>query len=69
MMPIDETGFIRGDYFAPAATGIARVRVVTEGGDGATGASLGHLTALLYRRRDPTARCPDVPLPIEVPPP
>jgi hypothetical protein len=69
MMPLDAAGFIRGDYFAPAATGIARVRVVTAGGDDATDSVLGHLTALLYRRKDPTARCPDVPPPIVVPPP
>jgi len=61
MIPIDAAGFIEGDYFAPSATGLSRVRVVTEGGDGAVSAVLGHLTAMVYRRGDPTARCPDVP--------
>jgi hypothetical protein len=61
MMPIDAAGFIEGCFFAPAATGIARVRVVTAGGDGATNTVLGHVTALAYLRGDPSSRCPDVP--------
>jgi hypothetical protein len=67
MIPIDAAGFIRGDFFAPVAVGRVRVRVASMDGDGATGAVLGHLTALVYRRSDPSSRCPDVPEPPVIP--
>jgi len=61
MIPLDAAGFIRGDYFAPVATGMTQVRLVSQDGDGSTSAVLGHVTALAYLRGDPTALCPDVP--------
>ena len=62
MMPIDAAGFITGNFFAPISIADAQLRLVTEGGDGITSAVLGHVTALVYLRGDPTARCPDVPV-------
>lgn len=61
-MRIDSAGAIRGAFFAPSATGITQVRLVTQDGNGATDAVLGHVTALAYRRSDITALCPDVPV-------
>jgi len=61
MIPLDATGFIEGDFFAPVNVADAQLRLVTEGGNGVNSAILGHLTAMVYLRGDPTARCPDTP--------
>jgi hypothetical protein len=61
MIPIDAAGFIEGCFFVPVNVADAQLRLVTESGDGATDAVLGHMTALAYLRGDPSSRCPDVP--------
>lgn len=62
-MRLNAAGFIRGDYFAPAVTGLTELRLVTQDGDDSTSAVLGMVTALAYIRTDPTSLCPDVPPP------
>jgi hypothetical protein len=58
---VGSSGYVRGLFVAPVATGDVVLRLVTQDGDGVTNLVLGHVSVLMYVRADNAVPCPALP--------